>query len=255
MFKELFKKLFDASDGEKSKSPIWSEFRKENLTVTSLRETLSNIKDDISCKNDILSKFENIDSALGLLEAFHKEDEKFWENLFLILRDIGCEKISIKKDRVISVMCAGEKREVAFEDLNSRILTDYGDILNTQTAIPEGVLYEEDKRILMSYLKSLYDKLGKDKSEEECKSILLTIQQSPEAKRIKDMQSLEAEILVQNKMIELGKSKDIAMATFRGIKTYGYLGRFLEGFGVQFSKLRSVLDKNPNLCPKFIFFI
>ena len=111
MFEELFKKLFDASDGEKSISPIWSEFRQENLTVSRQTEILRNISDDISCKNDILSKFENIESTLGLLEAFHKEDEKFWENLFLILRDIGCEKINIKKDRVISVMSAGEKHD------------------------------------------------------------------------------------------------------------------------------------------------
>ena len=56
------------------------------------------------------------------------------------------------------------------------------------------------------------------------------------------MQSLEAEIFVQNKMIELGKNKDITMASFRGIQTYGYIGRFLEGFGLEFSKLRYVPD-------------
>ena len=240
MFKELFKKLYDASDGEKSKSPIWKVFSKENLTVIKLKETLNNIQKNNSCKNDILCKFDRIDSQLDLFEAFHEEKEKFWEDLFLILRDIGCENICIKKDRTISVVYAGEKREVTFEDLNSKILTDYGDILNTQTAIPECVLNEDDKGMLMAKLKSVHDNLVKGKSEKDSKSILLSLQQSPEAKRIKDMQSFEAEIFVQNKLIELGKQEHITMATFRGIKTYGHIGKFLEWLGLEFSKLRYV---------------
>ena len=52
------------------------------------------------------------------------------------------------------------------------------------------------------------------------------------------MQSLEAEYLVQTKLIELGKEENVTMVAFRGIKTYGCIGQFLEGFGMKFSKLR-----------------
>ena len=238
MFKELFKKLYDASDGEKAKSPIWSEFRKENLTVSRLRETLNSISDDISCKNDILSKFENIDSTLGLFEAFHEEDEKFWKNLFLILRDHGCKKIDIKRNQVISVQCAGETREVTFEELGSSILNDYGDILNSQTAIPETVLFEEDKKMLMENLKREFESKTYGKSEKEIKSILSQVKQSSHAQLIKSHQSLEAEILVQNEMIKLGKEENVTMVVFRGIKTFEYIGQFLTGFGLEFSKIR-----------------
>ena len=238
MFKELFKKLFDASDGEKSKSPIWSEFRKENLTVIRLRETLNSISDDISCKNDILSKFENIDSTLGLFEAFHEEDEKFWKNLFLILRDHGCKKIDIKRNQVISVQCAGETREVTFEELGSSILNDYGDILNSQTAIPETVLFEEDKNMLIENLKRDFESMTNGTSEEDTKSILSQVKQSSDAKCLKDIQSLEAEFFVQNKLIELGKEEKVTIVVYRGIKTFGYIGQFLTQFGLEFSKLR-----------------
>ena len=153
MFKEHFEKLYDVSDGEKLKSPIWREFQKENLTVSRLKETFSRIPNDISCKNDILSMSDKSD----LFVACQKKDETFWENLFLILRDHGCKNIDTKRNQMISVQCAGETRDVPLEDLGSNILNDYGDILNTQTAVPETVLFEEDKKMLMENLKRDFD--------------------------------------------------------------------------------------------------
>ena len=101
MFKELFKKLYDASEGEKSNSPIWSAFQKENLTISSLKKTLSNIPNEISCKNDTLSMLEKSD-GVGLFDACEEKDETFWANLFLILRDHGCKKSYTKGNQVIS---------------------------------------------------------------------------------------------------------------------------------------------------------
>ena len=238
MFKELFKKLYDASDGEKSKSPIWSEFHKENLTVSRLKETLSSIQEKISCKNDILSMLENIDSKLDLFDACKEKDETFWENLFLILRDRGCKKIDTKRNQVISVQCAGETRDLPLEELGSNILDDYGDILNTQTAVPETVLFEEDKKMLMENLKREFESKTYKKSEIEIKSILSQVKQSSDAQLIKSHQSLEAEFFVQNKLIELGKEENVTMVVFRGIKTFEYIGQFLTGFGLEFAKIR-----------------
>ena len=247
MFKELFKKLsknnlnnYDASDGEKSKSPIWSEFHKENLTVSRLKETLSSIQEKISCKNDIVSMLENIDSKSDLFDACQEKDETFWENLFLILRDRGCKKIdaNIKHKTLISIQCAGETRDMTFEELGSNILDDYGDTLNTQTAVPETVLFEEDKKMLMENLKREFDSKTSFKSKEETKLILSQVKQSSDAKCVKDLQSLEAEVLVQNKLIELGKEENVTMVVFRGIKTFECIGQFLTGFGLEFSKIR-----------------
>ena len=236
MFKELFKKLYDASDEEKSKSPIWSAFRTENLTLSSLKEILV----ETACKNDILSKFENINSNCNLFDAFNEEDDKLWQDLFLILRDMGCKDLHIKKDQVISVLCAGEARDVNFADLDSNILSDYGDILNAQTAIPETVLFEDDKKMLMDSLKKDFESMTNGKTEEETKAILSQVKQSSDAKYIKDIQSLEAEVFVQTKLVELGKEENVTMGVFRGIKTYGYIGHFLERFGIKCSKLRYV---------------
>ena len=238
MFKELFKKLYDASDGEKLNSPIWSEFQKENLTVSRLLETLSSIPNEISCKKVILSMFENIDSRLDLFDSCQEKDEMFWETLFLILRDRGCKKIDTKRNQVISVQCAGETRDVTFEELGSNILSDYGDILNTQTAVPETVLFEEDKKMLMESLKREFDSKTYGKSEKETKSILSQVKQSFDAQCIKSHQSLESEFFVQNKLIELGKEENVTMVVFRGIKTFEYIGQFLTGFGLEFSKIR-----------------
>ena len=238
MFKQLFKKLYNASDGEKSNSLIWSEFQTENLTVSRLKETLTRIPNEISCKNDILSMLENINSKSNLFDACHDEDEKFWENLFLILRDRGCKKIDTQRNQVISIQCAGEIREVTFEELGSNILNDYGDILNTQTAVPETVHFEKDKKMLMENLKREFESKTYGKSEKEIKSILSRVKQSSDAQFIKSHQSLEAEFFVQNKLTELGKEQNVTMVVFRGIKTFEYIGQFLTGFGLEFSKIR-----------------
>ena len=79
MFKELFEKLSSASDEEESKSSIWSEFVKENITVSGLKKNFCNVPDNGSfCENDILSKLgKKIDSTLDIFEAFNEEDEQF----------------------------------------------------------------------------------------------------------------------------------------------------------------------------------
>ena len=76
------------------------------------------------------------------------------------------------------------------------------------------------------------------KSAEDSELILSKIQKSVEAQHIKDIQSLEAEVFVQKMLIDLGKKENVTMVVFRGINTYGYIGQFLEEFGLSFSKLR-----------------
>ena len=257
MFKELFKKLHGASDKEKSDSPIWSVFIKENLVYSSVKEKMKNYP-------KIFKKFEKYDSHSNIqafenlpyldlnsfetfpfpnsdliFDAFPKEkDTKFWQNLFLNFRDIGCKNIDINQDQVLSVICAGEQREVTFQELNSNMFEDYGDILTTQTTIPERILYQEDKEMLMVQSKTNFMEKVKGKSAEESELVLSNIQNTSEAQRIKDIQSLEAEVFVQKMLIELGKTENISMVVFRGINTYAYLGRNLERFGLKFSKLR-----------------
>ena len=87
-----------------------------------------------------------------LFDAFREEDDTFWEKLFLLLRDMGCEEIQIRREKVVSVQCAGEERQLTLADLEENILEDYGDILHTQTAIPDTILFEEDKKMLMYVL-------------------------------------------------------------------------------------------------------
>ena len=237
MFKEIVKSLFELKEG-KSFSPIWNVFRNENSSLISLKETLRRIPDHICFKNDILYKLEAICTNSDLFDAFREEDDTFWEKLFLILRDLGCEEIQIRREKLVSVHCAGEERQLTLADLEENILEDYGDILHTQTAIPDTILFEEDKKMLMYDIKRVFESQTTGKSDYETKNIFSQIKKSSEAKCIKDIQSLEAEFYVQNKLIELGREKCVSMIVLRGIKSYGYVGKFLEGFGLKFSKLR-----------------
>ena len=239
MFKELVKKLYNAPDGEKSNSPIWRAFVKENVNQSTLKErTKETWTNWVQRENK-----GNLDKLCS--NFVDSNSDKFWEKQFLHLRDIGCKNIDINKDQVLSVASAGEQREVTFAELNSNVLDDYENILNTQTAIPESVLFEKDKKMLMANLKNVFLRQVQGKSAKESEEILSKIQKSVEAQHIKDIQSLEAEVFVQKMLIDLGKKENITMVVFRGINTYGYIGQFLEKFGLRFSKLRYLYGTLP----------
>ena len=116
MFKIIFKKLLVAPV-DQVECQIWSVFRKERITLDNLKEALTFASDDIKARVDKMTGDETLDENLwNEILADENGSDQFWEDLFLTIRDFGCNEIrragSLKPDEVITVTCTGEERQL-----------------------------------------------------------------------------------------------------------------------------------------------
>ena len=123
-------------------------------------------------------------------------------------------------------------------ELDSNVIQDYGDILHSQTAIPETIHFENNKELLKAELKKSFEDQTKGKSEQEIKKLLSKIKKSSDAQQLKSIQSQEAEFYVQEQLLKLGQEKNLPMVILRGVKTFQDIGRHLLVYGIELSKLR-----------------
>ena len=62
--------------------------------------------------------------------------------------------------------------------------------------------------------------------------------ESPEAQRLKAIQSKEAEYYVQDQLVKVCEKLSLPLVVLRGVQTYSDVGKHLTEFGIKFSKLR-----------------
>ena len=226
MFKELVKKLVLCNKSN-DHSEIWNAFCKENVSPEIVSKNTSFQQYNLPEKNesDIL-KNETL-------------PEEFWQKLFLCLRDKGCKNVTIETEQVVKIRIAGIERELTLDSLDQNVLEDYGDLLTTQTAIPEIMIPQDDKSLLKDELREKYENLKRKHDNEQArKAFLSTLINSPEAKRLQNLQSQEAEFYVQDQLIKLWRQLNIPGVILRGVQTYENVGRHLSEFGIKLSKLR-----------------
>ena len=223
MFKGIVTQLV-ASIKDKDTSSIWNTFCGENL----YQECVSR---NVKFKN-------NFNSFIDILKNVDLPDE-FWQELFISLRDAGCNNVHLEPEQAIAVQCAGIERELTIEKLDENVLNDYGDICKTQTAIPETMILEEDKKLLMEDLKRKHENSMKRKHDEgSTRAFLALLLESPEAQRLKLIQSKEAEYYVQDQLIKVCEKLNLPLVVLRGVQTYSNVGKHLTEFGIKLSKLR-----------------
>ena len=227
MFKGIVTRLV-LSSKDKDNSSIWNSFCRENL----YQECVSR---NVIFKNKLP---ENATES-EILKNMDLPDDKFWQELFISLRDAGCKSVHLEPEQMILVQCAGIERELTIEKLDENVLDDYGDICKTQTAIPETMILEEDKKLLMEDLKRKYENSVKRKHNEwQTRAFLTLLLESPEAQRLKAIQSKEAEYYVQDQLIKACEKFNLPLVVLRGVQTYSNVGKHLTEFGIKLSKLR-----------------
>ena len=207
-------------------SPIWNSFKREMIIPECLSHNM---------------KLKNIKLPDKLLDVIYLENvpEEFWHELFLVIRDSGCKNVQITTEQVVRIQCAGVEKELTLERLDENMLEDYENILRSQTSIPETMIFEEDKKILMENLKVSYQNTVKRKHDDEPEPVMMNVfLESAEAKRLQNIQSMEAEFYVQEKLLNIWKKFDIPLVILRGVKTYSNVGKHLSEFGIKLSKLR-----------------
>ena len=230
MFQELVTQLTRSIDVAQCPSwdysPIWNSFKREMIIPECLSTNM---------------KFKNINLPDKLIDVLYLENvpEEFWHELFLVLRDSGCKNVEITTEQVVRIQCAGVEKELTLERLDENMLEDYENILRSQTSIPETMIFEEDKKILMENLKVSYQNTVKRKHDDEPEPVMMNVLlESAEAKRLQNIQSMEAEFYVQEKLLNIWKKFDIPLVILRGVKTYSNVGKHLSEFGIKLSKLR-----------------
>ena len=223
MFEELVKKLVLCNKSN-DHSEIWNAFCKENVSP------------EIVSKNTSFQQYNLPESDILKNETL---PEEFWQKLFLCLRDKGCKNVTIETEQVVKIRIAGIERELTLDSLDQNVLEDYGDLLTTQTAIPEIMIPQDDKSLLKAELKEKYENLKKKLNDEQAiKASLSTLKNLPEAKRLQNLQSQEAEFYVQDQIIKLWRQLKIPGVILRGVRTYENVGKHLSEFGIKLSKLR-----------------
>ena len=226
MFKGIVTQLV-LSRKDKDISSIWNSFCRENLyqECVSRNVKFENKLLENATESEILK---NVDLPDG-----------FWQELFISLRDAGCKNVHLQPEQAIAVQCAGIERELTLNNLDENVLDDYGDICKTQTAIPDIMILEEDKKLLMEDLKRKYENSMKRKHNEcQTREFLALLLESPEAQRLKAIQSKEAEYYVQDQLIKVCEKLNLPLVVLRGIQTYSNVGKHLTEFGIKLSKLR-----------------
>ena len=225
MFKELVRRLV-LSNKSDDHSEIWNAFCKENISHEIVSRNTSFRQYTLPENESDILKNENL-------------PEEFWQKLFLGLRDQGCKNVTIETEQVVNIRIAGIERELTLENLDQNVLEDYGDLLTTQTAIPDIMIPQDDKSLLKDELREKYENLKRKHDNEQArKAFFSTLINSPEAKRLQNLQSQEAEFYVQDQLIKLWRKLNIPGVILRGVQTYENVGRHLSEFGIKLSKLR-----------------
>ena len=153
---------------------MWNKFRKVEIKKLINRE-MFNLEPFSDIHRYILyHKYDPI--TCDLLENLKNDDymdDRFWMNLFCVIRDHGCKDIDINAK--LKVNCSGRMINMSLSEAESHVIKDYGDICNTQIAIPEIFVKEIAKEDLKKGLQAEFNRRtqGKpDQDKEKCKTFV-----------------------------------------------------------------------------------
>ena len=163
-----------------------------------------------------------------------------------------------------SVIVGGNERNLNMADLDQVFLEQNPDLHVTQTCVPEyqgtGDMEHITSLALMDKLKKIYDsevenKLGqkdmsrmkeaekKEHKKSAEKQALVDLKKTPEANMLQKQQADRAEVIVQEGIYNAVKKHGIVATVLRGIETYQQVGKFLESFGIKYSKFGNLVKR------------
>ena len=217
-WKELFYKLYDASEDQTQDSHMWKLFRKDEIKIN--KEVFSSV-----FFNDfhrfILEQYdlESEDFLSIQLKEDIYLDDLFWLHLFIIIRDQGCQKIDVNAR--LQVNCSGELLNMSLAEAESHIIRDFGDIFHTQISVPGLQVQNVAKEDMLKELRIEEDKRKfnlKVKESEKKKSLEVIREEmklTSKSQELQKVQANEGEFIVHEHIIEAVKEEGITVAVFR----------------------------------------
>jgi len=120
------------------------------------KNTLSFVKDETT-RTKLQKCFDTSDNerdskAIERLLDEIKNDDEFWKFLFFAIIDQERSKNPVTLSD-LPVVCSGVTVDKTLTELEREIINDYEKDISSQISVPEGVIYPENKQILIDTLK------------------------------------------------------------------------------------------------------
>ena len=139
---------------------MWDLFRKGKLDFD--EELLSLIPDEVK---EMFQKYLNEmnENEWKKLEDENLSNNDDWMDFFLTVRDRGHKNLD--EDEKVDIVCSGVKGKMKLSSVEDTVIQEYGDIFNSQIAIPEVVIFNENKDDLKNNLKDGFHKTRDQKAK------------------------------------------------------------------------------------------
>ena len=254
MYKEIFEALLDS---KKDHNVAWDCFRRERIKIN--EETLQHLPTDSPHYSTLAECLRSKKDGAAIDSLL--EDDDLWKSLLFAVRDQTVKGLDLSKQEPIQVLSSGVTFSKTLSELEESVLEDYGDIYNTQIAIPDGVIFTEDKGYLKQKLKTEFDshmkcqcssylmrkpgahKCSKCLPDDNQRQLIKKINDSCDAKHLQNIIAAEAEVFIQDTIIEAARSGGLPVTVMRGVQTYKDVGKHLERYGIELSKLNEILKE------------
>ena len=147
IWKRLFFLLHNNCQPENDLPSMWTRFKAGHLQKSDLKIAIADISDTLSDDvrkrlNTLFSEEETTNSSL--LYAMQTEPllkDDFWCLLFGAIRDSECPPID--NNTSISIVEAGQTKQMTMAELEERFSSENKDNLKSQTSVPDQMIHED----------------------------------------------------------------------------------------------------------------
>ena len=195
---------------------------------------------------------------LTMIEDCDHLSDDFWRLLFAEVRDTECHPISRDKTTLISE--GGQEKYLTMLDIEEKFSNENPDILTACKKVPDQMIHDDliaahlNVAILRDTLQKSYEQRlsslrgslaaenpkwsGVEVEKQAAAQAKKETKDFPDAKLLHHRLAMKAEDEVQKSILRAMSKFKIPVHVFRGVNTQDQVGKFLQSFDIQTSKLK-----------------
>ena len=264
-WKRRFLLLLNNAQADKDLPKMWVLFKKNNLATTELIESATfKIKDRLqkseSEELDRLCEDASGNEArlLTRMKDCNHLSDNFWRLLFAEVRDTECHPISRDKTTLLSE--GGQEKYMTMLDIEEKFSNENPDILTACKKVPDQMIHDDliaahlNVTTLRDTLQKSYEQRlsglrgslaaenpkwsGVEVEKQAAAQAKKETKDLPDAKLLHHRLAMKAEDEVQKSILRAMSKFKIPVHVFRGVNTQDQVGKFLQSFDIQTSKLK-----------------
>ena len=264
-WKRRFLLLLNNATADKDLPKMWALFKRNNLATSELIKSASvKIKDRLQkSESEELDKL--YEDASGnearlltrIKDCDHLSDD-FWRLLFAEVRDTECHPISRDKTTLLSE--GGQEKYMTMLDIEEKFSNENPDTLTACKRVPDQMIHDDlvaahlNVTTLRDTLQKSYEQRlsglrgslaaenpkwsGVEVEKQAAAQAKKETKDLPDAKLLHHRLAMKAEDEVQKSILRAMSKFKIPVHVFRGVNTQDQVGKFLQSFDIQTSKLK-----------------